>query len=94
MNALLKLQARLESEGYQVWLQLLAPGTVFGAYCACEPRIDAVYSGRLRLVISDRECVLGPGDWIEIPAGATVTSEVVGDEPVLNLDAARESRPV
>lgn len=91
MNTLLKLQARLESEGYQVWMQLLAPGTVFDAYRACAPRIDAVYSGRLRLVIGDRECILGPGDWIEIPAGVIVTCEVVGDEPVLSLDAARES---
>jgi quercetin dioxygenase-like cupin family protein len=90
VNALITLQSRLEAQGYQVWMQLLAPGTVFGAHCTCEPRIDAVFSGQLKLVIGGHVHLLGPGDWVEIPAGVTMTAEVVGDEPVLGLDATRD----
>lgn len=91
MNALLSLQARLESEGYQVWLRVLAPGTVFGDHCLCDTRIDAVFSGQLKLVVGGHVHLLGPGDWLEIPAGVAISAEVVGDEPVLELDAARDS---
>ena len=93
MNALLTLQSRLESLGYEVCVHVLAPGTVFGAHCACESRIDAVFSGQLKLVISGHEHLLGPGDWVEIPAGVSMTAEVVGDEPVLGLDATRDQPP-
>jgi quercetin dioxygenase-like cupin family protein len=89
MNALLTLQAKLESEGYQVGMQLLAPGSVFGEHCRCETRIGAVFSGELKLVIDGQTHTLGPGDWIEIPAGVAVSAEVLGDEPVLELDAVR-----
>lgn len=91
MKALLNLLAKLEVEGYQVSVHLLAPGTMFGAHCPCEPRIDAVISGRLKVVISGKATLLGPGEWIDIPAGATVTTEVMGDEPVLGLGAARDA---
>ena len=88
MNALLLLREKLEAGGYQVALQLLAPGTAFAAHCPCEARVAAVFSGRLQVVIAGRMHLLGPGDRVDIPAGVPVTAEVVGDEPVLCLDAA------
>jgi quercetin dioxygenase-like cupin family protein len=88
MNALLTLQTRLEALGYEVCVHVLAPGTSFAAHCACDSRIDAVFSGQLKLVIGGRVHLLGPGDWIDIPAGVPMTAEVVGDEPVLGIDAA------
>ncbi len=90
MNALLTLQARLEAEGYRVGMHLLAPGTAFGEHCLCEMRIGAVFSGQLKVVIGGCTHLLGPGDWIEVPAGVAISAEVVGDEPVLELDAARD----
>jgi quercetin dioxygenase-like cupin family protein len=90
LSALLRLQARLESEGYRVTLHLLAPGTSFAVHCACETRIDAVFAGQLQIVIEGEAHVLGPGDWQLVPAGASMSAEVVGDEPVLGLDAVRD----
>jgi quercetin dioxygenase-like cupin family protein len=90
MNALLNLRSKLEAEGYQVSVHLLAPGTLFGEHCLSEGRIEAVFSGRLRLVIAGRTHELGPGDWLEMPAGAVIVAEVVGDEPVLGMDAVRD----
>jgi mannose-6-phosphate isomerase-like protein (cupin superfamily) len=88
VKALLSLRAALEDAGYQVALQLLAPGTAFAAHCPCEARFEAVFAGRLQVVIAGRVHLLGPGDWIDIPAGVPVTAEVVGEEPVVCLDAA------
>ena len=90
MNAVRKLQARLEANGYQVSMYLLAPGTSFGEHCLAEARIEAIFAGELRLVFGGNTYLLGPGDWLEVPAGITLVTEVVGDEPVLGLDAARE----
>lgn len=90
MNALLKLRSKLEARGYEVSMHLLAPGTLFGQHCVSEARIEAVFSGSLRLVVGGRVHVLGPGDWLEVPAGAVIVTEVVGDEPVLGMDAVRD----
>ena len=90
LDVLLRLQARLEAEGFRVTMHLLAPGTTFQAHCPCEPRIDVVFSGLLKVVIEDEERLLGPGDWQRVPAGVSMSAEVVGDEPVLGFDAVRD----
>jgi quercetin dioxygenase-like cupin family protein len=52
-------------------------------------KIDAVLSGRFELVVDGRQAVLGPGDWIAVPRGVRHTATVVGDEPVVSLDAVK-----
>jgi mannose-6-phosphate isomerase-like protein (cupin superfamily) len=89
VTAVLTLRAKLEVEGYEVSIQLLAPGTIFGEHCPCDTRLEAVFSGRLRVVIGRREHQLGPGDWLEVPRGATLLTEVLGEDPVLYLLAVR-----
>ncbi len=53
-------------------------------------KIDAVLSGRFRLTLEGEAVVLEPGDSIEVPRGAVHSAEVVGDEPVVSLDAIRD----
>lgn len=89
-GVLRRLQSRLEAQGYRVTVRLLAPGTVFAPHCACDSRIEAVFSGCLRVVLDGRESLLHPGDWLEISAGMTMSAEVVGDEPVFGMDATRD----
>jgi len=89
LSAVLKLQAKLEAEGYEVVMQLLAPGTSYGEHGACETRLEAVFSGRLRIVFGRLERELNPGDWLEVPRGVKLWTEVVGDDPVLCLLAVR-----
>jgi mannose-6-phosphate isomerase-like protein (cupin superfamily) len=90
VNALQSLQGKLELQGYQVTLHLLAPGTAYGAYRTSDVRIDAVFAGQLKVVVGGASRLLGPGDWMEIPAGVMMSAEVVGEDPVFALDAARE----
>ncbi len=83
------LRARLESLGYRVAKYVYEPGTVFPDHKHDVDKIDAVLSGRFRLVVRGHMTVLGPGEWIEIPRGTTHNAVVIGDEPVVSLDAVK-----
>jgi quercetin dioxygenase-like cupin family protein len=83
------LRARLEGMGYRVARYTYEPGTLFPDHTHGVHKIDAVISGRFRLVVGGHLVVLGPGDWVEIAAGAVHSATVLGDEPVIALDAIR-----
>ena len=83
------LKAKLESLGYRVAKYVYEPGTVFPDHKHDVDKIDAVLSGRFRLVVRGHMKVLGPGEWIEIPRGTTHNAAVMGDEPVVSLDAVK-----
>ena len=83
------LRAKLEGMGYRVARYSYDPGTVFPDHTHGVDKIDAVVSGRFRLVVSGHLAMLGPGDWVEVPRGAVHSATVLGDEPVVSLDAIR-----
>ena len=83
------LRARLESLGYRIARYVYEPGTVFPDHTHGVDKIDAVLSGRFRLVVRGHMKVLGPGEWIEIPRGTIHNASVMGDEPVVSLDAVK-----
>ncbi|MFQ5458900.1 MAG: cupin domain-containing protein, partial [Myxococcota bacterium] len=47
-------------------------------------------SGRFRMTMNGASVVLGAGDCLAVPRGTVHSAEVVGDEPVVSLDAIRE----
>ncbi len=83
------LRAKLEAMGYRVAKYVYEPGTVFPDHQHEVDKIDAVLAGRFRLVVRGHMKVLGPGDWIEIPRGTIHNATVVGNEPVVSLDAVK-----
>jgi len=83
------LRAKLEGLGYRVAKYVYEPGTVFPDHTHGVDKIDAVLAGRFRLVVRGHMKVLGPGEWIEIPRGTVHNATVVGDEPVISLDAVK-----
>ena len=83
------LRAKLESLGYAVAKYTYEPGTVFPDHRHGVDKIDAVVSGRFRLVVGGHLAVLGPGDWVAIPRGSVHSATVIGDEPVVSLDAVK-----
>jgi len=84
-----RLRERLEALGYRVARYTYEPGTLFPDHTHGVTKIDAVVSGRFRLVVGGHLAVLGPGDWVEIPRGAVHSATVLGDEPVVALDAIK-----
>ena len=84
------LRRTLEAQGYSVSRYVYSPGTHFSEHTHGVDKIDAVLSGRFELIVSGERVVLGPGDWIAVPRGVPHTATVVGDEPVVSLDAVKE----
>lgn len=83
------LRRKLEARGYRVSRYTYAPGTYFPDHTHDVDKIDGVVSGRFRLTLEGEAVVLEAGDAIEVPRGAVHSAEVVGDEPVVSLDAVR-----
>lgn len=83
------LRAKLEARGYRVARYVYEPGTMFPDHKHDVDKIDAVVSGRFRLVVRGHMKVLTPGDWVEIPRGTVHSATVIGDEPVVSLDAVK-----
>ena len=83
------LRKKLENRGYRVGCYTYSPGTYFSDHKHGQSKIDAVLSGIFRMGMYGEFVDLGPGDWIEVPAGATHSAEVIGNEPVVSLDAIK-----
>ena len=83
------LRRRLEAAGYLVSRYTYPAGTSFTEHSHKVDKIDAVVSGRFRMVVAGHFAILGPGDWVEVPRGVHHTAAVIGDEPVVSLDAVR-----
>lgn len=75
--------------GYRVAVYVYPPGTRFPPHTHAVDKVDAVLSGRFRITLGEGAVELRAGDWVEVPAGAVHSAEVVGEEPVVSLDAVR-----
>jgi quercetin dioxygenase-like cupin family protein len=83
------LRRKLEAAGYLVARCTYPPGTTFPDHAHGADKIDAVVSGRIRLIVAGHLAVLGPGDWVEVASGVRHSATVLGDEPLVSLDALR-----
>ena len=83
------LRAKLESLGYTVARYVYEPGTVFPDHKHGVDKIDAVVSGRFRLVVRGHMKMLTADDWIQTTRDTIHNAAVIGDEPVVRLDAVK-----
>jgi quercetin dioxygenase-like cupin family protein len=84
------LRRRLEARGYRVTRYVYPPGTIFPTHTHEVDKIDAVVSGRFQLSIRGEDIVLEAGDSLDVPRGVPHRAEVVGEDPVVSLDAVRK----
>ena len=83
------MRRKLEEAGYIVASYTYPPGTAFPDHEHGVDKIDAVISGRFRIVLGGHTAVLGRGDWIVVPRGVRHSAAVIGNEPVVSLDAMK-----
>lgn len=83
------LRQKLEERGFRVARYEYPPGTAFPDHTHDVDKVDAVISGRFRLTMHGKSAILTTGDSIAVPRGVIHSAEVVGDEPVVSLDAVR-----
>jgi quercetin dioxygenase-like cupin family protein len=83
------LKTRLQRLGYSVTRYVYPPGTCFPDHTHEVEKIDAVISGQFRIAMGNDSVILRAGDFVRVPRGAVHSAEVVGDEPVVSLDAVK-----
>jgi mannose-6-phosphate isomerase-like protein (cupin superfamily) len=83
------MRRKLAARGYRVTRYVYSPGTTFPDHRHAIDKIDGVLSGRFRMKMHGESVVLEAGDCLAVPRGAVHCAEVVGDEPVVSLDATR-----
>jgi quercetin dioxygenase-like cupin family protein len=83
------MRRKLEARGYRVSRYVYSPGTVFPDHTHEIDKIDGVLAGRFRMTTAEGSAILEAGDCLAVPRGTVHAAEVVGDEPVVSLDATR-----
>jgi quercetin dioxygenase-like cupin family protein len=83
------VRAKMAALGYSVTRYVYPPGTSFPPHRHEVDKLDAVLSGRFRLVVEGAEVALGAGDLLFVPRGILHSAEVVGSVPVVSLDGVR-----
>jgi quercetin dioxygenase-like cupin family protein len=86
------LRRKLEERGYRVARYVYPPGTVFVTHTHEIDKVDAVVSGSFLLSMEGQQIILEAGDALPVPSGTPHRAEVIGDEPVVSLDAVRTKR--
>jgi quercetin dioxygenase-like cupin family protein len=84
------LRQKLGQRGYRVTRYVYPPGTIFPEHTHSIDKIDGVLSGRFRMILEGQGVILEAGDCLAVPRGAVHSAEVLGDEPVVSLDAIRD----
>jgi len=80
---------KLRARGYTVSRYVYPPGTYFPEHDHGVDKIDGVLSGCFRMALQGESSVLEAGDLLAVPKHVLHSAEVVGDEPVVSLDAVR-----
>ena len=83
------LKEKLEERGYSVSRYTYPPGTTFPDHAHGVEKVDAVLSGRFRITMGGEKVVLEAGDTVLVPQGTVHSAEVVGEQPVVSLDAVK-----
>src|SRR5215510_13356988 len=83
------LRRKLQRLGYDVSRYVYPPGTYFPEHTHGIDKMDAVVSGRFRMIVEGREVILEAGDILAVPRGTVHSAEVVGEDAVVSLDGTR-----
>jgi len=87
------MRKKLEGRGYHVTRYVYTPGMYFPDHSHGEDKIDAVLSGQFRMQMQGEDVILKAGDALIVSKGTAHSAEVVGDDPVVSLDAVIEGPP-
>ncbi len=85
-----EMLADLTRRGFTTYRYTYPPKTCFPPHTHAVDKMATVLSGRFRITMGETSVVLESGDGIFVPKGALHSAEVVGDEPVVSIDAPRE----
>ncbi|MEW8525511.1 MAG: cupin domain-containing protein [Candidatus Thiodiazotropha endolucinida] len=80
---------KFEARGYNVTRYVYPPGTFFPPHQHAVDKIDGVLSGRFRMSMDGHSFILEAGDCLQVPRGVIHSAEVIGEQPVISIDAVK-----
>lgn len=83
------LQAMLRNEGLDFELYADRPGTKYGRHKHPFEDFIVIVSGKMKLITAANEWIMKPGDRITLPPNTFHSAEMVGNEEVQYLSAAK-----
>jgi len=83
------LRKKLEGKGFSVSKYVYSPGTYFPDHSHSMDKMDAVLTGSFKMSMLGEEVILQSGDCLFVPRGTVHSAEVIGNQPVVSLDATR-----
>lgn len=84
-----RIKAGLKEEGYHIYVYSYPGGMCFPVHAHDHDTIHVVLSGSLKVSMDGKDHILVPGERFLIPAKADHSAEVLGEMPVVCLDATR-----
>ena len=83
------LKKQLKQEGYNIYVYSYPGGMCFPVHSHNHDTIHVVLSGTLRVHMDDTDHYLKPGERFVIPANVPHSAEVIGESPVVCIDATK-----
>ncbi len=84
-----QIKHELKEQGYTIYVYSYPCGMYFPEHKHSYAKLHIVLSGTLKISMPDNEVVLKPGDRFEVPANVPHTAEVIGDGPMVCIDATK-----
>ncbi|MAT39705.1 MAG: hypothetical protein CL946_08895 [Ectothiorhodospiraceae bacterium] len=87
-----QIKNELKEQGYTIYVYSYPPAMYFPEHKHEYPKLHVVLSGSLKITLPDREVILNEGERIEIDADIPHTAEVLGETPLICVDAAKRPK--
>lgn len=86
---IIELKRSLKTAGYLLYVYSYPGGMCFPVHTHEYEMIHIVLSGSLKITLDGTDNILVPGERFTVPAHAPHSAEVLGDSPVVCLDATK-----
>jgi len=81
------IKQQLKDEGYNIYVYSYPGGMCFPPHLHEHDTIHVVLSGAMKITMDEDDHILQPGERFVVPAAKMHTAEVLGEMPVVILDA-------
>ena len=85
------IKHQLKDDGYNIYVYSFPGGMCFPVHSHDYDTIHIVLSGSLKISMNGSDFFLTPGERFTIPANTPHSAEILGDTPVVCLDATKPS---
>jgi len=87
-----EIKRKLKEDGYNIYVYSYPGGMCFPFHSHDHSTIHVVLSGSLKITMDDTDHILTPGERFIVPADLLHSAEVLGDSPVVCIDATQPQR--